>query len=89
MNAARLVLCFALFATVLPAHAYIGPGAGITLIGSLIGLVGAVFVALWAVISWPLKKKKAEEKAAAEAAAEDEAAAADTPVEQTQASKEP
>lgn len=86
MNAATLILSLALLATVLPAQAYIGPGAGITLIGPLIGLVGAVLVALWAVISWPIKKKKAEQKAAAEAQAA--AVVSEPDVEQSQANKE-
>lgn len=53
--------------TALPAQAYVGPGAGITLIGALIGLLSAIGLALWAVLRWPLKKLKARRKAAQEA----------------------
>ena len=35
--------------------AYVGPGAGLTLIGSLIGVVVAVFMALTVIIFWPLR----------------------------------
>ena len=35
--------------------AYVGPGAGLSLIGSLIGVVVAVFMALTVIISWPLR----------------------------------
>ena len=35
--------------------AYVGPGAGLSLIGSLIGVVVAIFMALTVIISWPLR----------------------------------
>jgi uncharacterized membrane protein len=35
--------------------AYVGPGAGLTLIGSLIGVVVAILMALGVVIFWPLR----------------------------------
>lgn len=61
MKLAFAALVFALTAS--PAAAYVGPGPGLTMIGSLIGLVGSVLVALAMVVVWPLrlymKKKKA------------------------------
>ena len=42
-----------LFAT--PAFAYIGPGAGITMLGALWGVVAAVVLAVAAVLLWPLR----------------------------------
>jgi len=36
--------------------AYIGPGAGLTLISSLIGAVFAFVLALGAILFWPLRK---------------------------------
>jgi hypothetical protein len=48
----------------LPVQAYVGPGAGITLIGALIGLVSAILLALWAVLRWPIRKFLARRKAA-------------------------
>lgn len=54
-----------------PALAYVGPGPGLTMIGSLIGLVGSVLVALLMVVVWPLRlyMKKRKKPASAEAAA--------------------
>lgn len=48
-----------------PAAAYIGPGAGITMLGALWGVVVAVFLALGAVLFWPIrvllrKRRKSE-----------------------------
>ncbi|MFK5968591.1 MAG: hypothetical protein QM487_00480 [Candidatus Marithrix sp.] len=49
--------------------AYVGPGAGLTLIGSLIGLVVAIVTALAIILFWPIRAlirkirgKKAEEE---------------------------
>lgn len=38
------------------AHAYIGPGAGITAIGSLIALIGAAALALVGFVWYPIKR---------------------------------
>jgi threonine/homoserine/homoserine lactone efflux protein len=53
----------------MPAAAYVGPGAGITLIGAVIGLVSAIFLALFAVLRWPIRRYLARRKAARESAA--------------------
>ena len=50
--AAPLVLMAAI-AT--PAHAYVGPGAGVSLFGAAIGLVIAVFSALGVIVMWPIR----------------------------------
>ena len=39
-----------------PALAYIGPGAGISVLGSLLTILGTIFVAIGAIIFWPLRK---------------------------------
>ena len=39
----------------LPAQAYIGPGAGITMLGALWGVVAAIGVALASLVLWPLR----------------------------------
>ena len=53
----RSMVAFAIgmsfFAT--PAFAYIGPGAGITMLGALWGVVAAVVLAVAAVLLWPLR----------------------------------
>ena len=38
-----------------PALAYIGPGAGITILGALWGVVVAIVLALVAVLVWPVR----------------------------------
>jgi membrane protein implicated in regulation of membrane protease activity len=40
------------------ASAYVGPGAGLSLLGALWGLVLAVGAALWFVIIWPLRRMR-------------------------------
>lgn len=37
------------------AVAYIGPGAGLSLIGSLVGIIVAVLMALGILLSWPVR----------------------------------
>lgn len=47
------------------ANAYIGPGLGAGTIGVILGIVGSLFIALFAIIWYPLKrlfKKKKESK---------------------------
>jgi len=39
-----------------PAQAYVGPGAGLSLIGALWGLVVAVGAAVGFVVLWPLRR---------------------------------
>jgi membrane protein implicated in regulation of membrane protease activity len=48
-----IALGLSLIAT--PAFAYIGPGAGITVLGALWGVVVAVVLALAAILLWPLR----------------------------------
>jgi hypothetical protein len=38
-----------------PALAYIGPGAGITMLGALWGVVVAIALAIGAVLLWPIR----------------------------------
>lgn len=59
-----------------PLHAYIGPGAGISVLGSLLGILATILVAIGAIIFWPLRKLMRRRKAAA--AQPTESAAADT-----------
>ena len=46
---------FALFAAT-PAFAYVGPGAGLSLLGALWGVVAAVVLALAFVVIWPVRR---------------------------------
>lgn len=73
MKTSRLVLSILLGATCMPALAYIGPGAGLTLLGALWGLVLAVAAALTFVIAWPLRQWRKRVKAARHGGAADSA----------------
>ena len=50
------LLMFLLLATAVPAFAYIGPGAGISVLGSLLGILATIFVAIGPILFWPLRK---------------------------------
>ncbi len=62
------VSCFMAALSAIPAFAYVGPGAGVSLISSLVGLVIAIFVALGAVLAWPIRRylKKRKESSLGE-----------------------
>jgi hypothetical protein len=63
-----------------PAAAYIGPGAGITMLGALWGVVVAIALALGAVLFWPIRillRKRRKPAGAAPALARDSAVARD------------
>ena len=51
------LLALLLLLTVSPvALAYIGPGAGISVLGSLLGILGTIVVAIGAIVLWPIRK---------------------------------
>ena len=59
------VTCLGLLALIpLPALAYIGPGAGISFFGSLIGVVVTVLVAIGAILLWPIRRMMKKRRAA-------------------------
>jgi len=49
------------------ALAYIGPGAGISVVGSLLSIVATFFVAIGAVLFWPVRKFMKRRKSRREA----------------------
>lgn len=55
-------------ATALPAtaFAYVGPGAGLSLLGALWALVAAIGAALFLVLAWPIRKMLRKRRAAAQ-----------------------
>ena len=55
----KLLLILTLFLAP-PAYAYIGPGAGLTAIGTVIALVGAVLLAIVGFVWYPIKRLKAK-----------------------------
>jgi len=48
-----------------PAMAYIGPGAGLSLLGALWGIVAAVLAALLFLLIWPLRRLMRRQRPAA------------------------
>lgn len=66
----RFLIAAALFLAAPMALAYIGPGAGISAVGSLLGLIAGVLLALFAILFWPVRfmwRKMRGKKAAAPA----------------------
>ncbi len=57
-----------------PAAAYIGPGAGVTMLGALWGVIVAVLLAIGAVLFWPVRAllRRRRKGAAVTAATPDE-----------------
>lgn len=66
----RITLALFLLLTAAPALAYVGPGAGISVLGSLLGILATIVIAIGAIIMWPLRKVLKKRKAAAAEAAE-------------------
>ncbi len=73
-----IVAAIALLSFALPTQAYVGPGAGVTLIGALIGLLSAIFLALFAVLRWPIRRFLARRRAARDEAATGETKPSET-----------
>lgn len=57
----------------LAAQAYVGPGAGLSLLGALWGLIAAVGVALFFIIMWPIRRMRRRRKEAQVQLSESEA----------------
>ena len=58
----------------LAAEAYVGPGAGLSLLTALWGIIAAIGMALFFVIMWPIRRMRRRRKAEAAASAESGAA---------------
>ncbi|HLS85608.1 MAG TPA: hypothetical protein VK043_04870 [Burkholderiales bacterium] len=63
-----MIQCLAIVAGLLlaaPAHAYLGPGAGLGMLGSLFAVIGAVLLAILGILILPvrmiLKKRRAKQ----------------------------
>ena len=52
----RIIVLLLLTLSASPAAAYIGPGAGISVLGSLLGILATIFVAIGVILFWPIKK---------------------------------
>lgn len=62
----RFLLLFNLILLPLSAHAYIGPGMGAGVIASVFGFIASIFIALFAILYYPIKRvlKKRKNKSA-------------------------
>jgi len=70
-----LKLILSIFAVVImanPAAAYVGPGAGLTMLGALWAVIAAVALVLVGIVIWPIRLYLRRRKAAAEAKATDD-----------------
>jgi len=65
MKQSQLWLALVLVTLAIPASAYIGPAAGIPIIGSVVGFFVTVFLVIAAILFWPIRKiiKKRKQKA--------------------------
>lgn len=66
MSKSAVLLLRALLVSMLlvtPSVAYIGPGAGISVLGSLLSILATIVVAIGAIIFWPLRKLMKRRKA--------------------------
>jgi hypothetical protein len=67
---ARLTLFVAFFIAALPAYAYMGPGAGLGMLGSLVAVAGALLLAVFGLLVLPVRiimkrrRKATEQKSA-------------------------
>ena len=72
----QIIVLLALATMPAAAFAYVGPGAGISLLGALWGLIVGVVMAISVILFWPvrimLRKRKARREAAASEAQETE-----------------
>ncbi|MDQ4419407.1 hypothetical protein OOT33_03005 [Sphingobium sp. DEHP117] len=56
MPAIALSAMLTLFLLPTPALAYIGPGVGAGAIGAVLGVIGSIFLGLFAIIWYPVKR---------------------------------
>jgi hypothetical protein len=60
---ASMAVAALLLASPATAWAYIGPGAGITVIGTVLALIGAIVLALTGLVWYPVKRLRAKARA--------------------------
>ena len=56
MNKSKLLLCLLFVTSSTPAFAYIGPGMSGGVIAAVLGVVGAIFIALFGTLYYPIKR---------------------------------
>tara|TARA_R110000823_G_scaffold31043_3_gene88717 strand:- start:392 stop:700 length:309 start_codon:yes stop_codon:yes gene_type:complete len=63
MTIGASTLAVAMLLTAFPAHAYVGPGAGLSLLSALWAVLAAILVAVGFVLMWPIRKMMRKRKA--------------------------
>ena len=61
----RLIFTLILMLASGTALAYVGPGAGISVLGSLLGILATIVLAIVAIVMWPIRKMLKKRKASA------------------------
>lgn len=61
----RMISALALLLFAGGTFAYVGPGAGISVLGSLLGILATILLAIVAIVMWPIRKLMKRRKAAA------------------------
>ena len=65
-STSKTVFLWALLLAPLAAHAYVGPGAGLSLLGALWALLVAIGAALVFLVAWPLRRMRRRKREAIE-----------------------
>ena len=52
----KYVLLISLLVISIYTHAYLGPGMGGGVIAAILGFVGAIFLGIWALLYYPIKR---------------------------------
>ncbi|MEE4378250.1 MAG: hypothetical protein V2J55_12180 [Candidatus Competibacteraceae bacterium] len=79
MKKSIALLFLLLLIGIAPVQAYIGPGAGIPVLGSLLGLLATVVLAIAAILFWPIRKLLKRKKAARAAQTDDNRSPEESP----------
>ena len=58
-----ILLALVLLTPVRTALAYVGPGAGMSVVGSLLSILATIVIAIGAIVFWPLRKFMKRRKA--------------------------
>lgn len=62
---ALVSVALSILAVAIPAHAYVGPGAGLSLLGALWALLAAIAAALIFIVAWPIRRMRRRKREAA------------------------
>ena len=68
-NALRTIVCLTIALLPMAAEAYVGPGAGLSLLGALGALLVAVGTAVMFVVAWPIRRLMRRRDKASDSAA--------------------